>query len=120
MRAIVGAEGDYRARCVRLMDAGVALWDVLRASRRPGSLDAEIRAATSEPNDFEQFFRIHARIRAILFNGRQAERMFLHFVRGEEMMDGKRLVLLPSTSPAYAAMPFAGKLERWREALSST
>lgn len=118
MQVLVGAEGSYAARCGRLADAGIALWDVLKASRRPGSLDADIRISSSEPNDFSDFFRKYPRIDAILFNGRQAERTFLRFVGDEACVDGRRLVLLPSTSPAHAAMPFAEKLERWRGALA--
>jgi TDG/mug DNA glycosylase family protein len=85
-----------------------------------GSLDADFRIASSEPNDFGAFFRRHPRIDAILFNGRLAERTFLRLVRPVASGGGRRFVPLPSTSPANAAMPFAAKLERWRGALEST
>lgn len=119
MREIVGAEGSYDSRCTALVEAHIALWDVLRQSVRPGSMDAGIRLDTSQVNDFESFLSQHIDIGTICFNGRKAEAMFRRFVRWETLQCQPRLELLPSTSPAYASMPFAEKLRRWRDVITA-
>lgn len=117
MREIIGAEGSYEARCAALIEARIGLWDVLKQSVRPGSMDASIRADTSEVNDFQGFLSHHRDIEKICFNGRKAEEMFRRCVRVETLQYQPRRESLPSTSPAYASMPFAQKLERWRSAI---
>ena len=42
MADVYGARGDYQQRCLKLLDSRIAVWDVLRQSERPGSLDANI------------------------------------------------------------------------------
>lgn len=103
----------YRQRVVRLTAQGIALWDVLGASRRPGSLDAAIDLASAQPNDFEAFFAAQRGLRLVAFNGRKAAELFRRLVEPE--LDGGPMeyLTLPSTSPAHAAMSFADKLERW-------
>jgi hypoxanthine-DNA glycosylase len=114
MRELFGAEGTYEDRCTALIDARIAVWDVLHQSVRPGSMDADIQMDTSEVNDFAGFFESHKHVGTICFNGRKAEQMFMKFVKLELL---PRLVSLPSTSPAYASMPFAEKLAVWRNAI---
>jgi len=116
--AIFGGDGDLPyTRRVRILTANrVALWDVLAAAYRPGSLDSSIEHASAQANDFEEFFRTHRKIRRVFFNGRKAEELFRRFVLpglGPEFAV-IRYECLPSTSPAHAGMPFANKLERWR------
>jgi len=118
MREIVGAEGAYDSRCAALIEARIALWDVLKQSVRPGSMDADIRLETSEVNDFQGFLSQHPGIVSICFNGRKAEAMFRQFVPLEPLQYLPRFESLPSTSPAYASMPFAEKLRRWRSAIA--
>lgn len=114
MHSVIGAEGDYRRRCAALRAAGIAVWDVLAAAVRPGSLDADIRSDALEPNDFRGFLDAHPHVRCILFNGRKAETLFRRLVLPALKDDELELGLLPSTSPAHAAMPFSQKLEIWR------
>ena len=114
MREIVGAEGSYESRCAALIEARIAVWDVLHQSVRPGSLDADIQLDTSEVNDFERFLSLHPDIEMICFNGRKAEAMFRRFVPLDSLQCLLRFESLPSTSPAYASMPFDEKLRRWR------
>ena len=114
MREIAGAAGDYRSRCLALQARGIALWDVLSSSVRPGSLDADIDLASAVPNDFERFFADHARVRLVCFNGRTAQAMFRRFVRPALSIERLEYALLPSTSPAHAAMTIAEKLDTWR------
>lgn len=117
MQAVLGVQGSYAERCRQLKMQGVALWDVLASSRRPGSLDADIDMATASANDFADFLAAHTAVRRVCFNGRKAESLFRRLVL--HTLDGPlpHLVGLPSTSPAYAAMPFAAKLEHWQSAL---
>ena len=114
MRELAGASGDYATRCERLRARRIAVWDVLRRSVRPGSLDADIKLDTAEANDFAAFFDSHPELRAIAFNGRKAEAMFRRFVTGDTRQRVPTQHLLPSTSPAYAAMRFDQKLDKWR------
>ena len=117
MQAVLGIEGGYAERCRQLTARRVALWDVLASSHRPGSLDANIDLDTAEPNDFAEFLAVHTEVRRICFNGRKAETLFKRFVAGNLERPLPELVGLPSTSPAFAAMPFAEKLGHWQAAL---
>ena len=115
MAELLGIEGDYATRCQLLCEHGIALWDVLQSSVRPGSMDAAIELDSAQPNDFRAFFVECPGIRKIGFNGRKAQQMFTRFAFG--VPAGADQVLLPSTSPAYASMPFSAKLTAWRDAL---
>ena len=119
MGIIFGAEGTttYAQKARVLTRHRVALWDVLAAAERPGSLDSSIVPHSAQVNDFDEFFHAHPRIRRVFFNGRKAEEIFRRRVLpvlGEEFAH-IRYECLPSTSPAHAGMPFAEKLERWRK-----
>ena len=105
----------YLRRVQVLQKNRVALWDVLAAAERPGSLDSSIVHASALANDFAKFFRAHPRIRRVFFNGGKAEQMYRRCVLpglGEEFAY-IRYEGLPSTSPAHAGMTFAKKLDRW-------
>jgi len=109
-----GPERPYRQRLDRLLAHRVALWDVLEASVRPGSLDSNIVESTVRCNDFEGFFRAFPAIERVFFNGRKAEQVFMRRVL--PALSGGRTIryqTLPSTSPAHAAMSFEEKLSRW-------
>jgi len=105
------AAAPYAVRVRALRSARVALWDVLRACRRRGSLDADIAREDLEANDFAAFFRRHPRIRRVFFNGAKAEQCFRRHVESEPGVPWQRL---PSTSPAHAALSFEAKLQAWR------
>jgi double-stranded uracil-DNA glycosylase len=115
---ILGAEWPLPyARRVKLLTVHrIALWDVLAAAERPGSLDSSIVHASALANDFAAFYRAHPRVRRVYFNGRKAEELYRRFALPglSAEFDAMRYVSLPSTSPAHAGMTFAEKLERWR------
>jgi TDG/mug DNA glycosylase family protein len=115
---ILGAQWPlpYTRRLKLLTAHRIAVWDVLAAAQRPGSLDSSIVHASALANDFETFFRAHPHIRRVCFNGRKAEVLYSRFVLPELSAEfaGLRYVSLPSTSPAHAGMTFAKKLERWK------
>lgn len=101
----------FEERYARLRAHRIALWDVILACERPGSLDADIRAARA--NDFDALLRRAPRLERVLFNGRTAARFASRFAAL-----GLRTVVLPSTSPAHAGMRYAEKLAAWRAALA--
>ena len=109
-----GPDIDYPARIAKLARAGVCVWDVLAAANRDGSLDARIDTMSALPNDFESFFDRHPTVRSIFFNGKRAEELFRRFDCGRFVDAAKTdLTILPSTSPAHAAMSYEEKLKRW-------
>lgn len=115
MHALYGVDGDYASRCGQLIEQRVAVWDVLASSVRPGSMDSDIRKPA--PNDFHKFLENHTDIEIVGFNGKTAERLFRQLVLPSLNTELPELARLPSTSPAYASMPFDRKLEIWRSML---
>jgi hypoxanthine-DNA glycosylase len=99
----------YPARLEALRAAGVGLWDVIASAVRQGASDAAIRDA--EHADLAGLVARLPELRAVAFNGGTAARVG----RRQLAARPERLALLdlPSSSPAYAGMPFAEKLARW-------
>lgn len=118
-RLLCGALGcelpcDYRARTERARAAGIAIWDVLHACTRPGSLDADIDPTSAEPNDFGDFFARHPRIRRVFFNGATAEALYRRRVLPALSSELALAYLrLPSSSPANASISLADKRRAW-------
>jgi hypoxanthine-DNA glycosylase len=119
MGRLVGAgpELPYEARLLRLQDAGIAVWDVLAACHRPGSLDSAIRRSDAKLVDFAGFLDAHPGITRLGFNGSMAAGLFRGGAQAGLQARNLSLIVLPSTSPAHAGMPFAAKLARWRALL---
>lgn len=119
MASLLGfsADAPYPDRLRKLMAARIALWDVLQSCHRPGSLDSAIDPRSQIANDFASFFRTHAQIELICFNGGKAAETFHKQVAPTLQMPALRCLQLPSTSPAHAALSFDAKLQRWRDAL---
>src|SRR4029453_2610009 len=67
-----GPELAYADRVERLVASRVAVWDVLAAGERSGSLDSAIVAASIVINDFSAFFERHGDLGVICFNGAKA------------------------------------------------
>ena len=108
-----GPELPYEARLERLKAAGIALWDVIGACEREGSLDARIVASSVQANDFAGFFAGHAGVKRVFFNGAAAETAFRRHVLSGLSDLPLAFCRLPSTSPAHAGMGFSGKLAAW-------
>jgi hypoxanthine-DNA glycosylase len=94
------------------MEHRIALWDVIEACRRPGSLDSAISKDGMRTNDFAGFFEDHPRITHIYFNGQKAADLFRKRVI-PGLTRRFEYHTLPSTSPAYAARSYTAKLEAW-------
>lgn len=119
MKELFGIDGSYEQRLEGLLANQIALWDVLASSVRPGSLDGRIQLDSARANDFRTFLAEHAAIQLIAFNGKKAEQLFKRLVDNSLVGPEIRQASLPSTSPAYAAMPFSGKLDLWRQKLAA-
>lgn len=107
----------YAQRIDYLQQAGIAVWDVLASCQRPGSLDADIHAASAQANDFASFLAAHPGIKRICFNGTTAEAMFRRHALPQLAHYAIETLRLPSTSPANASIPRSQKLEAWRQGL---
>jgi len=109
----------YAQRVAWLKAQGIALWDVVHACVRPGSLDADIDNASVVPNDFAGFFAAHPHLVRVLFNGATAEALFRrHVLAALGTPPRPQLRRMPSTSPANAAWSFERKLAAWRDGLA--
>lgn len=108
----------YSDRLARLKRAGCALWDVLEEAARPGSLDANIVAATQRTNDIAKLVARHRSITLIAFNGKKASEIFQRRIAASLPRNDLALATLPSTSPAYASLKQQQKLASWREVLA--
>jgi len=100
---------DYEQRKALLFANGIAVWDVIAQCEADGALDSTIRNPVYN-TELPEFVEKH-RIRRVLFNGNNA---YLFYKRGIGRVDKN---VLPSTSPAYAAMCFDEKLRLWLDAL---
>lgn len=109
----------YERRVAAIRRNRVAVWDVLAACVRAGSLDSDIDPDSIQLNDFETFLRAHPGLRRVCFNGAKAHAVFrrqvLPALSGPMKLD---MVQLPSTSPAHAGMPLQEKLRLWRLAMT--
>jgi TDG/mug DNA glycosylase family protein len=96
-----------------LKSNGIALWDVIASCERKNSADSNLKAC--ESNDIPALLQKYPNIKAIGFTGKKAESLFRrHF--GDRV--NLPTFLLPSPSPAYAALSYEEKLKRWRDILS--
>lgn len=109
MAAVIGCEMPENTEEKRemLLQAGIALWDVVKTCSISGSSDASIREY--QPNDLS-FLTRHAQIRRIFTNGAAAYRLYRN---SAESMTGIGAVRLPSTSSANAACSLEALIEKW-------
>lgn len=103
-------ECPYVDRLPRLLAHGFGLWDVLGACERQGSLDSAIRNPAA--NDFARLRELCPLLETVGFNGQTSGKFAPQFAA-----EGYRTLVLPSTSPAYAALSFEQKLAAWRQLL---
>ncbi len=109
-----GLLSDYSSKTQALINARVALWDVMKSCYRPGSLDVAINKQSIVANDFNALFKSHPQIQQVFFNGATAEQSFRRLVLPGLNCQPLSLQRLPSTSPAHAAMTYQQKLKHWR------
>lgn len=97
----------YEQRLARVLAHHIGLWDVLAACAREGSLDNAIRQA--QANDFAILKHQCPRLTRICFNGKTSGKFERQFADA-----GFETLVLPSSSPAHAALSFEQKLGIWK------
>lgn len=107
------SQAPYPDRVAALTAPDLAVWDVLAACRRAGSLDSAVERDSMVANDFRTFLTEHPQIALVVFNGAAAEANYRRLVRDAPPITSVRV---PSTSPAQT-MAYADKLAHWRTAL---
>lgn len=100
---------DYEQRKNLVLKHHIAIWDVLQACLRNGSLDSAIEQEV--PNDLKKFLETHPHIEYIVFNGQKAAKYFKQYVT---ISNKYKLVTLPSTSPANAGVSWEQKIKEWQ------
>lgn len=115
----INIELEYQQRCKLLKTHHIAVWDVLKACNRQGSLDSSIDSSTIEANDFNDFFKSHPEIKRVFFNGAKAEQTYRRHVLKtlDKQWLSLPIVKLPSTSPAHAALSVQQKITQWHTAI---
>ena len=119
----IDRNAPYQARLAALNDAHIGLWDVLASCSRKASSDATIRDAKC--NDFVKLLSVYPHISRICLNGRAAFDYWRRLVipsfvdeLTKDLLADVEIIVLPSTSPAHAALSPAAKIDAWRAALS--
>ncbi len=92
-------EGAEQKRAL-LLKRGIAMWDVLKSCKIAGASDASI--AEPVPNDIAMVLRA-APIRAVFATGTKAAQLYRRYA---EPQTRAPIIVLPSTSPANAAVGF--------------
>ena len=100
----------YEVRLQTLLDRRVGLWDVIATAKREGSLDSRIRDHVT--NDLAVPVAALPNLAAVAFNGGAAAKIEMQALT--ESRISLDLIKLPSSSPPYAAVPYAEKLRAWQ------
>jgi len=89
----------------------IALWDTYATLRREEGNSSDSNLKDLEPNDFYAFFNTYPNIKHIFFTGRKAMEGYKKHFSDISIPT----TLLPSTSPAYAAMKREEKKRHYQE-----
>lgn len=99
---------DSEAKRQMLLDAGIALWDVIASCEIEGSADSSIEEVT--PNDLLPLIQ-DSRIHRVFTNGGTADRLYRRFCLPKTGLPAR---FLPSTSPANARMKLDDLAQAWQ------
>lgn len=117
MSGILGEKAPvlYSEKVEYLKRHGIALWDVLHAAERDGSLDSNIR--NEEFNDIAKLIADNPSIEVIVTNGGKAEKSFRKYLRKNPSISGKRICYCTSTSAMSlcAGWTLERLIEQWRK-----
>lgn len=94
-----------------LLERGIALWDVIKSCDIIGSSDASIKNVV--PNDLSLILN-SCKIEKILANGATSAKLYEKYCFDALQ---RKIIRMPSTSPANAACSLVNLIERYRDEL---
>ena len=86
----------------------IALWDIIASCERKNSSDTNLKNV--ELNDIPALISEYPAIKRIAFTGKKAQQLYNKLYKEFDIPT----YLLPSPSPAYAAMKYEEKLQHYR------
>lgn len=89
---------------------GIALWDTYASLKRGSGNSSDSNLKELRVNDFYAFLKEYPNITHLFFTGQKAYQGYMKHFKDIDI----ETTLLPSTSPAHAAMKKEEKLERYR------
>jgi hypoxanthine-DNA glycosylase len=89
---------------------GIALWDTYGSLTRESGNSSDANLKELQPNDFRAFLKRYPNIGHVFFTGQKAFQGYMKQFKDIPV----KTTLLPSTSPAHAAMKKEEKLRRYR------
>lgn len=106
---------SYEEKLAVLKRNHIALWDVLKAANRDGSLDSDITNPVA--NDILGLITKHPKLRVIGFNGGKAETYFRTYIGLHNLPRTIHTVSLPSSSSSNTHSTVADKTDLWKSIL---
>ncbi|MDO9056772.1 MAG: DNA-deoxyinosine glycosylase, partial [Sulfuricurvum sp.] len=95
------------------LEKKIGLWDVIGSCERSNSSDTNLKNCI--PNDFEKLLNDYPNIQVLAFTGKKSHDLFMKVFKDLKI----EKVLLPSTSPAHAAMTREEKTKIYTEFLET-
>lgn len=111
----IPANANYEESKKVLELNGIGVWDVYAACFREGSLDSAIDKRTALTNNFTHLLAKYPFIHGIFFNGKAAQLAYIKHVIPQLSANHYCYYLMPSTSPANAAITVDEKLQQWKK-----
>ncbi|MCH9813211.1 MAG: DNA-deoxyinosine glycosylase [Epsilonproteobacteria bacterium] len=100
-----------KAKTLFLLKQHIALWDIIRSCERKNSSDSNLK--NIEPQAINILLQTYPNIKKIFFTGKKAQQIYMKYFKQLPI----EVQLLPSPSPAYAAMRFEEKREIYKRVL---
>lgn len=121
----IDASLPYPERLQYAQQQGIAFWDLVQSAKRRGSLDSAIISKSIATNRLLALLTELPKLQHIALNGKKAAELFERQRASDielqqwlsERAQSLQCHVLPSTSPANAAIHFNDKLASWRQAL---
>jgi len=92
------------------LSQGIALWDTYGSLTRESGNSSDANLKELQTNDFRAFLKRYPNISHIFFTGQKAQQGYMKQFKDIDI----ETTLLPSTSPAHAAMKKEEKLRHYR------